>query len=70
MNLSDDRLGALLDRLVTVRGDLVERLARALEVEPDRRIPDGGLHLLADVQSAIAAIEAVRSGPLSPAGVP
>jgi hypothetical protein len=68
--MSDDRLGALLDRLVTVRGELVERLAMALEVEPDRRIPDGGLHLLADVQGAIAAIEAVRSGPLSPLGAP
>jgi hypothetical protein len=29
--MSDDRLGALLERLVTVRGDLVERLARALD---------------------------------------
>jgi hypothetical protein len=39
--LSGDALALLLDRLIDVRRDLVERLIVAAEREPDRRIPDG-----------------------------
>ena len=64
--MSDDRLASLLDRLVGVRPDLVKWLMVAVEREPDRRIPDW-LPLLADVQGAIAALEAVKTG--SPAAI-
>jgi hypothetical protein len=50
---------------VTVRGDLVERLARAVEVD----LIGSCLTASPDVQGAIAAIEAVRTGPLSCAEV-
>ncbi len=51
-------LPALRERLVNARRRLVERLAD--DFPPDRRFPDSGwTKMLADIQAAIEAVDAV-----------
>jgi hypothetical protein len=59
----DDEDTARLEICTAMLGRLAESsgLSGAAAREPDRRMLDG-LHLLADVQGAIAAVEAVKDG--------